>query len=228
MQAFRDFLRWHNRETRCLDFEGYAENGYNLPQQRFWPTPAGSTLPNLAKNCLQKSNSAKNYLLTDSDKDMPEKIYQDIFSGPLIVFTRKAAVEENLIHKSSYTCKSMVGMDGTSQLHLYAMCQPKPTVIYTRRNPTKIWKDSNFKHIQNKTSSFERASRHSLKLLIREPNFFWKCSHPLAFLEDIMLYEPSNCKIATHWLHKTILWSPFYLVLLDAGTGKCRKLLWRN
>ena len=112
----------------------------------------GCTLPNMANFCLHKATDLKLYSFTDSDKDLLEKIREDIFGGPSIVFTRKAVVDETLIRKSSNLCKSIVGIDA-SQLYPYSMCQPMPTRLYTR------WEyDSEIKRFtarQNKSRSFE-------------------------------------------------------------------------
>ena len=60
----------------------------------------GCTLPNLANICLHKSTDAKFYPFTEGDKDLLEKIREDVVGGPSIVFTRKAVVDENFIRKS--------------------------------------------------------------------------------------------------------------------------------
>ena len=87
-----------------------------------------------------------------SDKDLQEKIRENMVGGPSIVFTRKAVVDENFIRRSSNLCKSIVGIDA-SQLYPYSMCQPMPTGLYTR------WEyDSETKRLtarQDKSSSFE-------------------------------------------------------------------------
>ena len=109
----------------------------------------GCTLPNLANICLHKSTDSK---FTESDKDLLEKIREDMVGGPFIVFIRKAVVDETFIRKSSNLCKSIVGIDG-SQLYHYSMCQPMPTRLYTR------WEyDSELKRFtacQNKSRTFE-------------------------------------------------------------------------
>ena len=56
----------------------------------------GCTLPNLANICLHKPTSAKFYPFTETDKDLLQKIREDMVGGPSIVFTRKAAVDEIL------------------------------------------------------------------------------------------------------------------------------------
>ena len=92
----------------------------------------GCTLPNLPNNCLHKSISVKFYPFTETDKDLLQKIREDMVGGPSIVFTRKAVVNETFIRNSGNICKSIVGIDA-SQLYPYSMCQPMPTVLYTPR-----------------------------------------------------------------------------------------------
>ena len=65
----------------------------------------GCTLPNLANICLHKSTDSNFYPLTESDKDLLEKIRENMVGGPSIVFTRKAVVDETFIRKSSNLCK---------------------------------------------------------------------------------------------------------------------------
>ena len=112
----------------------------------------GCTLHKLASICLHKSTDSKFYLFTESDKDLLEKIREDLVGGPSIVFTRKAVVDETFIRKSLNLCKSIVGIDA-SQLCPYSMCQPTLTGLYTR------WEyDSETKRFttrQNKSHSFE-------------------------------------------------------------------------
>ena len=75
----------------------------------------GCKLPNLANICLHKSTNAKFYPVTDNDKDLLEKIRDNLVGGPSIVFTRKAVVNKTLIRDSANVCKSIVGF-GASQL----------------------------------------------------------------------------------------------------------------
>ena len=42
----------------------------------------GCTLPNLANICLHKSTDAKFYPFTEGDKDLLEKIREDVVGGP--------------------------------------------------------------------------------------------------------------------------------------------------
>ena len=112
----------------------------------------GCTLPNLANIGLHKSTDSKFFPFTESDKDLVEKIREDMVAGPSIVFTRKAVVDEIFIRKSSHLCKSIVGIDA-SQLYPYSMCQPTPTGLYTRWEYDSATK--RFTARQNKSRSFE-------------------------------------------------------------------------
>ena len=73
----------------------------------------GCTLPNLANYCLHKSTDSKFYPFRESDKDLLEKIREDMVRGPSIVLTRKAVVDETFIRKSSNLFKSNVGIDAS-------------------------------------------------------------------------------------------------------------------
>ena len=152
MQYFSDFLKWYNNkdvvptlEAMQKMIEFYHNKGTDMLK-------LGGTLPNLANICLHKSTDSKFYPFTESDKNLLEKIREDMVGGPSIVFTRKAVVDETFIRKSSNLCKSIVGIDD-SQLYPYSMCQPMPTGLYTR------WEyDSDTKRFtarQNKSRSIE-------------------------------------------------------------------------
>ena len=81
----------------------------------------GCTLPNLASICLHKSTGAIFYPFTETDKDLLQKIREDMVSDPSIVFTRKAVVDETFFRDSGSICNSIVGIDA-SQLYPYSMC----------------------------------------------------------------------------------------------------------
>ena len=152
MCTFKDFSRWYNNKDVVPTLEAmqkilafYHKKGIDMLK-------LGCTLPNLANICLHKSTSAKFYPFTETDKDLVQKIREDMVGGPSIVFTRKAVVDETFIRRSENICKSIVGIDA-SQLYPYSMCQPMPTGLYTR------WEfdtESNrFKPQQNKARNFE-------------------------------------------------------------------------
>ena len=117
----------------------------------------GCTLPNLANICLHKSTRAKFYPFAEADKDLLEKIREDMVGGPSIVCTRRAVVDKTFIRKSQKVRKSIVGIDA-SQLYPFSMCQPMPTGLYTRYeyNTTLIRNNSSLvktKHAALKTWS---------------------------------------------------------------------------
>ena len=131
MSSFKDFLSWYNNKDVVPTLEAmqemialYHNKDIDILKLRF-------TLPNLTNICLHKSTDAKFYLFTEGDKDLLEKIREDVVGGPSIVFTREAVVDKTSIRKSTNICNSFVGIDA-SQLYLYSMCQPMPTGLYTR------------------------------------------------------------------------------------------------
>ena len=121
MQNFSDFLKWYNNKDVVATLEAtqkmiefYHNKGIDMLK-------LGCTLPNLANIGLHKTTDSKYYPFTESDKDLLEKIPEDMVGAPSIVFTRKAVVDENFIRKSSNLCKSIVGIDA-SQLYPYSLC----------------------------------------------------------------------------------------------------------
>ena len=131
MQYFSDFLKWYNKKDVVPTLEAMQKMIRFYHNKGIDMLKLGCTLPNLANIYLHKSTDSKIYPFTESDKDLLEKIREDMVSGPSIVFTRKAVVNETFIRKSSNLCKSIVGIDA-SQLYPYSMCQPMPTGLYTR------------------------------------------------------------------------------------------------
>ena len=86
----------------------------------------GCTLPNLGNICLHKSTTAKIYPITESDKGLFEKIHED-----MVVFSRKAVVDETFVRDPTNWCKSIVEIDA-SQLYPFSMCQALPNGLYMR------------------------------------------------------------------------------------------------
>ena len=152
MCTFKDFLRWYNNKDvvptpgamqKMLVF--FHKKGIDMLE-------LGCTLPILANICLHESTSAKFYPFTETDKDLLQKIREDMVGRLSIVFTRKAMVDETFIRNSGKICKSMVGIDA-SQLYPYSMCQPMPTRLYTQWGYDA--ESNRFKHQQNKSRNFE-------------------------------------------------------------------------
>ena len=99
MQNFSAFPKWYNNKDvvprleatqKMIDF--YHKKGIDMLK-------LGCTLPNLANICLHKSTDSKFYHFTESDKDLLEKIREDMVGGPSIAFTRKTVVDESFFRK---------------------------------------------------------------------------------------------------------------------------------
>ena len=152
MCTLKDFLCWYNNKDVVPTLEAMQKMLAFYHKKGIDMLKLGCTLPNLAIICLHESSSAKSYSFTETDKDLLQKIREDMVGGPSIVFTRRAVVDETFIRDSRNVCISIVGIDA-SQPYPYSMCQPMPTVLYTR------WEydtESNrFKSQQNKSRDFE-------------------------------------------------------------------------
>ena len=152
MFTFKELLRWYNNKDVVPTLEAMQKMLAFNQKKGIDMLKLGCTLAILANICLHKSTSANFYPFTETDKNLLQKIREDMVGGPSIVFTRKAVVDETLIRNSGNICKSIVGINA-SQLYLYSMCQPMPTGLYTR------WEfdtESNrFKPQQNKYRNFE-------------------------------------------------------------------------
>ena len=120
MQYFSDFLKWCNNKDVVPTLEAMQKLIEFHNNKGIYMLKLGCKLPSLANICFHKSTDTKFYPSTESDKDLLEKIREDLVSGPSIVFTRKAVVDETFIRKSSNLCKSIVGINA-SQLYPYSM-----------------------------------------------------------------------------------------------------------
>ena len=133
MKSFKDFLLLYNNKDVVPTLDAMQKITEFYHQKEIDMLKLGCTLPNLANICLHKSTDSKFYPFTEINKDLLEKIREDMVGGPYIVFTRKAVVGETFIRISTNLWKSTVGIDA-SQLYPYSMCQPMPTGLYTRWN----------------------------------------------------------------------------------------------
>ena len=124
--TFKDFLRWYNNEDVVSTLEAMRKKLAFYHKKGTDMLKLGCTLPNLAIICLHKSTSAKFYPFTETERELLQKIREDMVGGPSIVFTRKAVVDETFIRNSRNICKSFIGIDA-SQLYHCSMCQPLPT-----------------------------------------------------------------------------------------------------
>ena len=153
MRSFKNFLVWYNNKDVVPILEAMQKMIEFYHQKKIDMLKLGCILPNLTNICLHKSTHSKFCPFTKSDKNLLEKIREDMVGGPSNVFTRKAVVDETFICKSTNLCKSIVGID-ENQLYPYSMCQPMPTGLYTRWNYDS--ESQKFMPRQNKTHSFEK------------------------------------------------------------------------
>ena len=100
MCTFKDFLCWYNNKDVFPTLEAMQKMLVFYHKKGFDMLKLGCTLPNLANICLHKSTSANFYPFTETDKDLLQKIREDVVGGPSIVFTRKAVVDETFIRDS--------------------------------------------------------------------------------------------------------------------------------
>ena len=133
MKLFKDFLMWYNNKDVVPALEAIQKKIEFYHQKEIDVLKLDCFLPKLAIICLHKSTDSKFYPFTESDRDLLEKIREDMLGDPSIVFERKAVVCETFVRKSTTLCKSILGIDA-SQLYPYSMCQPMPTGLYTRWN----------------------------------------------------------------------------------------------
>ena len=150
--TIKDFLRWYNNKDVVTTLEAMQKMLALYQKKGFHMLKLGCTLPNLADICLHKSTSAKFYPFTETDKDLLQKIREDMVACPSIVFTRKAVVDETFNRNSANIGDSIVGIDA-SQLYPYTMCQPMPTGLYTRLEYDT--ESKRLKPQQNKSRNFD-------------------------------------------------------------------------
>ena len=120
------------QQRRCPNTRSNAKKACFLSQERNWHAEARVYFSEFGKSSSPQIYwSVKFFPFTETDKELLQKIREDIVGGPSIVFTRKAVVDETFIRNSRNVCISIVGIDA-SQLFPYSMCQPMPTGLHTR------------------------------------------------------------------------------------------------
>ena len=89
MTTFQDFVRWYNNkdfvptlEAMQKMMEFYHNKGIDMLKQ-------GCTLPNLANIWLHKSTNDKFYAFVEADKDLHDKIREDMTGVPLLCLLEK-------------------------------------------------------------------------------------------------------------------------------------------
>ena len=113
MKAFKDFPMWYNNKDVFPTLDAMQRMNELYHQKEIDMLKLGCTSPNLANICRHKSTGSKFYPFTESDKDLLEKIREDMVGGHSIVFTLKAVVDGTFIPKSSNLCKTIVRIDAS-------------------------------------------------------------------------------------------------------------------
>ena len=99
MSSSKDFLRRFNNKAVVPTLEAMQKQIVFYHDKDIDILKLGCTLSNLANICLHKYTDGKFYPFTEGEKDLMEKIREDVVCGPSIVFTRKAVVDETFIRK---------------------------------------------------------------------------------------------------------------------------------
>ena len=97
MTTFQDFVRWYNNKDVVPTLEAMQKMMEFYHNKGIDMLKLGCTLPNLANNCLHKPTNNKFYPFVEADKDLHDKIREDMTGGPSIVLTRKAVVDQTYI-----------------------------------------------------------------------------------------------------------------------------------
>ena len=101
-KSFKDFLKWYNNKDVVPALEAMQNMIEFYHRNEIDVLNLGCTLLYLANICMHKSTDSKFYHFTESDKDLLEKIREDMIGGPSIGFTRKVVIDETFIHKSTF------------------------------------------------------------------------------------------------------------------------------
>ena len=180
MSLFKDFSRWYNFKDVVPTLETMQKMISFYHDKDIDMLKVGCTLPNLANICLHKSTDANFYPFTEVDKDLLEKIREDVVGGPSIVLTRKAVVDETFIRKSANIANLLLGLTLANYIPTGCVNPCLPVFIRvgiwtqkrvdshldkTRRAAVRIWscpisneQDQNVKL----KASFQQADRRKL------------------------------------------------------------------
>ena len=154
MKSCKDFLLWYKNKDVVPTLDAMEKLIEFYHQKEIDMLNLGCTLRNLANICLHKSTDSKFFPFTESDRDLLEKIREDMVDGPTLVpcLYMQSCGWRNFFRKSTNLSKSIVGTDA-GQFYPYSMCQSMPTGLYTRWNYDN--ESQKFMPQQKKTRSFE-------------------------------------------------------------------------
>ena len=104
------FLLWYNNIDVVTTLEAMLKLITFYHDKDFDMLKPGCTSENLTKIFLHNSTDNRFYPVTEREKPIWEN-REDVVGGLLIVFKRKAVVDEIFIRKSTYICTPVVGLD---------------------------------------------------------------------------------------------------------------------
>ena len=92
MQSFSDYLHWFNNKDVVPTLEAMKKMIQVHHEKGIDMINFGCTFPNVAIICLHSSTSANFYPFPEGDKDLVDKIREEMVDGTSIVFTQKVVV----------------------------------------------------------------------------------------------------------------------------------------
>ena len=110
MISFKDFLRWYNNKDVLPTLEAMQKMNVFHHDKDIDMLKLACTLPNLANSCLHKSTDAKIYPITEGDKDLLEKIREDVVSGPSIFLHAKQLLMKLLFESLQTYANLLLGL----------------------------------------------------------------------------------------------------------------------
>ena len=89
MITFKDFLQWYNNKDVVRTLEAIQKMVQFYHQKEIDMLKLGCTLPNQANICLHKSTNEKIYPFCESDRDLCDKIREDMTGDHLLCLREK-------------------------------------------------------------------------------------------------------------------------------------------
>ena len=153
MKSFKDFLMWYNTKDVVPTLEAMQEIIEIYHQKEIDMLKLGCSLPKLANICLHKSTDSKFYPLTESDKDLLEKIREDMVGGPSIVLHAKQWLTKLLSATQRICASQLSALTQANSIPIRCVNQCLPDCIQDRTMTLNL-----------KSSSLDRTKHALLKI----------------------------------------------------------------
>ena len=115
-ELIQRLMRWYNNKDVKATLEAMQKMIVFYHDEDIDMLKLSCTLPNLAYTCLHKSTDAKLYPSTEGDKDLQEKIREDVVGGPSIGFTRKQLLMKLLFESLQIYANLLLGLMPTNYI----------------------------------------------------------------------------------------------------------------